>query len=139
MKAKLTREEKSRCHKIIHFTAVAASGVGGGLAQLPGTDNSIIVPLQIGMIIKLGSVFGMTISKSSAEATLATLIATIAGRGISQTLVGWIPGFGNVINASTAAGVTEMIGWAVANEFALQKDRTLSGGNTSNIDNEYKY
>lgn len=133
MKGRMTRDEKNRCHKIIHATALASSGVGAGLAQLPGSDNSVIVPLQIGMIIKLGSVFGMNISKSSAEATLATLIATIAGRGISQALVGWIPGFGNIINASTAAGVTEVIGWAVANEFAIQRDRSLNMDNIHDL------
>lgn len=126
MESKMTFDEKKRCKKIIHVTAIATSGVGGGLAQLPGTDNSIIVPLQIGMIIKLGGVFGIGVTKSSAEATLATLIATISGRGISQVLVGWIPGFGNLINASTAGGITEIIGWAVAKEFKEQSLRSLN-------------
>ena len=32
-------------------------------------------------------------------------------------LCGWIPGFGNIINAGTASVITELIGWAVAEDF----------------------
>lgn len=38
-------------------------------------------------------------------------------------LLGWIPILGNVINAATAAGVTEIIGWSVASEFDNQYNR----------------
>jgi uncharacterized protein (DUF697 family) len=31
--------------------------------------------------------------------------------------VGWIPGFGNAINASTAFAITEAIGWAANDIF----------------------
>jgi hypothetical protein len=43
------------------------------------------------------------------------------GRSISQVLVGWLPIYENIINASTAAGVTETIGWAVAKDFAANE------------------
>jgi uncharacterized protein (DUF697 family) len=32
--------------------------------------------------------------------------------------VGWLPGFGNAINAATAAALTEAIGWAAEEYFA---------------------
>ena len=32
--------------------------------------------------------------------------------------MGWIPGWGNAVNASTAVGITEAMGWAVAEGFA---------------------
>jgi uncharacterized protein (DUF697 family) len=41
----------------------------------------------------------------------------MVGRTASQALVGWIPGFGNAINMTTAAGLTEAIGWIIAKEF----------------------
>ena len=113
----MTSEQKSKCHVIIHGASSAAGAVGGGLAQIPCSDNAVIVPIQIGMIISLGAVFGKTISKTTAKSILKTGTATNVGRGISQILVGWIPVFGNVINATTAAGVTEALGWYVANAF----------------------
>ena len=43
-------------------------------------------------------------------------------------LVGWIPGFGNAINATTAAGITETLGWTVANQFANSGTEDEEGG-----------
>ncbi|WP_105530663.1 hypothetical protein [Solimicrobium silvestre] len=55
---------------------------------------------------------GVSISKGIAADLLLTFTATMVGRTASQFLVGWIPVAGNIINASTAASVTEVIGWA---------------------------
>lgn len=48
------------------------------------------------------------------------MAAATVGRAVSQVLVGWIPGLGNAINASTAAALTESVGWLLAKEFASQ-------------------
>ena len=114
----MTSKEKKKCHAIIHSAALAAGTVGAGLAQLPGSDNAVIIPIQVTMTISLGAVFGRKINESIAKASLATATATVAGRAISQFLVGWIPVFGNAFNAATAAAITESIGWALANDFA---------------------
>ena len=112
--------QTKKCHGIIHSAATLAAGVGFGLAQIPESDNVIIVPIQIGMIISLGTVFGISMDESSAKAALATATATLVGRGISQALVGWIPVFGNMFNATTAFGVTETIGWSMAEDFSAK-------------------
>lgn len=109
--------QKSRCHAIIHSASASAAVIGGGLAQVPCSDNAIITPIQLTMIIALGKVFGIDLSDASAKAALASAAAATVGRAASQVLVGWIPGIGNVINAGTAASVTEGIGWVIASEF----------------------
>lgn len=116
----MTSEQTAKCHAIIHANAAAAGAVGAAGAQLPCADNALLVPIQIEMIVSLGGVFGIEILQSAAESMLATSLTTIFGRGISQVLVGWIPGIGNIINAGTAAGVTETIGWIIANQFDSQ-------------------
>lgn len=113
----MTDEQKKKCHAIIHTASASAAAVGGGLAQVPTSDNAVLVPLQLTMAISLGQVFDRTISEASAKAAIASLAAGTVGRTISQVLVGWIPGVGNAINATTAAGLTEAIGWALAKEF----------------------
>lgn len=113
----MTEIQEKKCHAIIHSAAAAAATAGGLGAQIPMSDSAVIVPIQITMIISLGAVFGIELTKSAAASTLATATASMVGRGISQWLVGWIPGIGNIINASTAAGVTEAIGWAVTAGF----------------------
>ncbi len=93
------------------------------MAQLPGLDAPVLMGIEITMTISLGSVFGVDLDESGAKSIVLATIGTIAGRGISQVLVGWIPGIGNIINAGTAAGIIEVMGWAVANDFANGKNR----------------
>ncbi len=114
----MTNAQEQRCHVIIHTASAAAAAAGAGLAQLPCADAAVIVPIQVGMVVALAGVFGVTLTRTAAESAVATKAATLIGRGVSQLLVGWIPGFGNACNAATAAGVTEAVGWAVARDFA---------------------
>lgn len=122
----LTLQQCKKCHSIIHVSSAAAATVASGLAQLPTSDCTIIVPIQVAMVISLGSVFGIELTKSAARATLASATSTFIGRSISQFLLGWIPVLGNILNATTAAGVTEVFGWAIANDFANQINRKQS-------------
>jgi uncharacterized protein (DUF697 family) len=107
----------NKCNGIIHTASVACGGVGTGMAQIPASDNAVIVPIQMGMIVSLGAVFGLKISDSAAKSIMASAGASITGRTVSQFLVGWMPLIGNTINTATAAGVTEAIGWIAVNNF----------------------
>ena len=96
------------------------------MAQIPLADNAVIAPIQIGMIIKLGNVFGHTITETMAKAIISSAAASFIGRGVSQVLLGWIPGVGNAINTATAAGITEAIGWIAVKEFSSMKPEKKS-------------
>jgi len=113
----LPKEEQEKCEAIIHTAAVAAGGVGTGLAQLPMADNAVITPIQITMITSLGAVFGIRVTESIAKGIIASCATSVAGRSAVQVLVGWVPGLGNAINTATAAGLTEVIGWMAAKHF----------------------
>jgi uncharacterized protein (DUF697 family) len=117
----MTQEQEAKCHAIIHTAATACAGVASGLAQLPGSDNAVIVPIQLVMITSLGAVFGIELTKSGSAAALSTATASLAGRAISQWFFGWIPLAGNLINASTAFTITESIGWSCAKSFESQE------------------
>ena len=113
----MTAAQKAQCHTIIHIAATASAGAGAGMTQVPCSDAAVIVPIQLAMIVTLATVFNIALSRTMAEATFATKAATLVGRGVSQVLLGWVPGLGNALNAATAAGVTEAIGWSVAKDF----------------------
>jgi uncharacterized protein (DUF697 family) len=102
----------NKIHAIIHTASATAAGIGAGLAQLPGSDMPALIALQTAMIVAIGHEHGCEITKTQAKSLLLTLPAGYGGRAISQFLIGWIPGFGNAINAGTAATITESIGWA---------------------------
>jgi len=97
---------------IIGTAAASAAGVGAGLAQIPGSDAPILCGIQTAMIVAIANAYGIAFTKAAAADLLLTFVATIGGRTISQFLVGWIPGWGNAINATTAAALTTAVGVA---------------------------
>ena len=113
----MTDSEKKKCHAIIHTASAAAAGAASGMAQLPGSDNAVLTPIQLTMTISLGKVFNKTLDESAAKAAIGSVAAATVGRTVSQVLVGWIPLIGNAINAATAASITEALGWAIAKDF----------------------
>ena len=114
----MTTNQEALCHSIIPTASAAAGAVGFGLAQLPFADNAVIVPIQVTMTIALGQVFGLDFTRRAAAATAASATGTLLGRTASQLGAGWIPVAGNVLNAGTAASVTEALGWILAEDFA---------------------
>ncbi|MBV5340621.1 MAG: hypothetical protein J0665_13875 [Deltaproteobacteria bacterium] len=112
----------NKIHAIIHTASVTAGGIGAGLAQLPGADMPALAALQTAMIIAIGHEHGCEITKANAKSILLTFPASYGGRALSQFLVGWIPGYGNAINASTAITITETIGWAADSYFEKERD-----------------
>jgi uncharacterized protein (DUF697 family) len=113
----MTNNQKTKCHAIIHSFSTSAAAIGAGLAQIPGSDNLLITPIQLSMTIALGKVFGKSLSDASAKAAIGSAIGTTVGRTLSQILIGWFPGYGNTINASTAFSITQALGWKLAEEF----------------------
>ena len=107
-----------KIHALIHTAAAAAAAAGGELAQVPGSDAAVITPIQVAMIVAIGAEHGTPIGKSAAAELILPFSAAAAGRGLSQCLLGWVPGLGNAINAVTAAALTETIGWAANAYFA---------------------
>ena len=108
---------RSSLHTVIHAASVAAGGVGAGLAQIPGADAPVLMTIQSGLVISIASKFGASLTHTAAVDLVMTFAASMAGRGLSQVLVGWLPGIGNAINAATAASITEAIGWAAVAHF----------------------
>jgi len=109
--------ERRRSRRIVHMAAIAGALAALIMAQLPASDNLILVPIEVIMVIRLGSVFHIDLKKSVSTSFIVGNIATLIGRGISEFLLGWIPVAGNIINALTAAAVIEFFGHAVARSF----------------------
>ncbi len=109
----------ARLNVIIHASAIEASAVGLATAQVPG-DRFIIGGVQIYMIIEIASEFGHSISKSAAESLFYSTISSVVGPEIANQLLKYIPGLGNIINATVAASITETIGWATVKHLEKQ-------------------
>lgn len=115
---KLVEEHSAACHTAIHSATAAISVVAGGLAQIPLSDAVVITPIQISMITAIGKIFEIRIGEAGAKSIIASFTTAVAGRELSQLLLGWIPGAGNVINIATAVALTETLGWNAVDHFA---------------------
>ena len=78
----MTDKQKAECHAIIHTASASCAGVGAGLAQLPGSDNAVITPIQLTMTISLGRVFGKSLTESTALAAIGSVAASTVGRTV---------------------------------------------------------
>lgn len=119
----ITDEQWLECHAIIHTASTLAAGAGAGMAPVPVPDATIIIPIQVSMIISLGKVFGLTLTQSSAQALAMANLEAMIGKTIAKFLTGWIPVIGSVINAGTAAALTESLGWLIVDDFSKRSAR----------------
>lgn len=130
-KVHMPKELKKRCQMVIH-SATAASAAAGAI-PIPMSDAIPITAAQIGMIIALGKEFDITLSDAAAKSILGVGVAQQAGRAVASNLLKAVPGVGTVvggvIGASTAAALTEALGWVIADDFY----RMSQGENPENI------
>ena len=130
-KVHMPKELKKRCQLVIH-SATAASAAAGAI-PIPMSDAIPITAAQIGMIIALGKEFDITLSDAAAKSILGDGVTQQAGRAVASNLLKAVPGVGTVvggfIGASTAAALTEALGWVIADDFY----RMSQGENPENI------
>ena len=114
---------KQNIQEIIRAASDACAGKDGDLAQAPEPDSAALVPIQTAMIIAIASEHGIELTDAAAADLLLKFSTTTRRRQViysRQALVGWLPGIendNNVNNDSTAAALTEAIGWTANSYF----------------------
>ena len=130
-KAHMPKEIEKKCHAAIHTAAAGAAAAGA--IPLPLSDAVPITASQIAMIVALGKVFGITLSQAAAKSVASVAITQQTGRAVFANILKAIPGagvvVGSVVGATTAATLTEALGWIVADDFF----RMANGENPENI------
>jgi uncharacterized protein (DUF697 family) len=114
-------QQLERCNAVIH-TATAASAAAGAI-PIPIADAIPITAAQVTMVIALGSIFDVKITKGAANTILTGVAAPIIGRTIASSFLKFIPVAGWIASAALAALITEVIGWTVAADFAKDYKR----------------
>ncbi len=118
-KVHMPKELEKKCHIAIH-SATAASAAAGAI-PIPMSDAIPITAAQIGMVIALGKAFDITLSESAAKSIMGVGLAQQAGRTVASGVLKMIPGVGTIVGgivgASTAAALTEALGWIIADDF----------------------
>ncbi|WP_425330813.1 hypothetical protein [Helicobacter pylori] len=91
---------------IIHLATGAAGGVG--LIPIPFSDALAIAPIQAGMIYKMND----SVAASLITGLLGVTAVAQVGRTLANGLFKFIPVVGSVAGGTTAAAITEGIGFA---------------------------
>ncbi|NMO18720.1 GTPase [Pyxidicoccus fallax] len=110
-----SKDEKAR--RII-LAASAAAGAAA-VVPIPIADAVAITSIQVGMIISLASLYGMTLSWSSAAGLASAGLAAFVGPMFFQQLVKLLPGVGSIIGPGVATAITLAMGHAF-NRFFMQ-------------------
>ena len=129
---KVNKEIKKK--KVDNIIAVAATAAGvAGATPIPFSDAVVLAPIQIGMITKIGAVYGLDIDSAYLKTIIASasgiLGASFLGRAIVGGLLKLIPGAGSLvggaISAATAAALTTTLGLAYYNALVYLEDNDM--------------
>lgn len=113
---RVDKKKKEDAAKRIIATAAAAAGAAAGVNPLPVPDAAVIIPIQIGMMMGINSVFNISNNniKSMLAPVLGPLALGYAGPQVAAFFAKFIPGIGTavggVINASVASSLTYTAG-----------------------------
>lgn len=76
---------------------------------------------QVTMVVALGKIFGLSLSRAVAKSIVGVGITTNVGRTVASNILKAIPGvnatIGSTVGAGTAVAITETLGWIVADDF----------------------
>ncbi|WP_233201394.1 Era-like GTP-binding protein [Sporosarcina sp. P13] len=104
--------------------ASGASAAAIGAAPIPGADFVPLTALQVGLMLKLSTLYGKPITKDHAkELIIATVVGNI-GKTAFRQIVKVIPGAGVVVAASVAGSMTVALGYAI--KYMYEKDMDLT-------------
>lgn len=110
--------QKDKAKSIIHSASAVAGSVA--LSPIPFTDAALLVPIQVGMITSLFKAYDQKVMQGAIRGAVWAVAATSFGRGVVGNAFKFVPGLGTVagatISATTAVGLTEVIGWAIMDE-----------------------
>ena len=106
------------------IVAAGASSAVIGASPIPGSDFIPLTGIQVGLMVKLSTLYDKPISKDSAkELIIATIIGNI-GKTIFRQVTKFVPGVGSVVGASIAGATTVSLGYAV--KYAHEHDLELN-------------
>ncbi|AZY49185.1 GTPase [Bordetella avium] len=102
----------------IEVSVAAGLAASAAAAPIPFSDAFALVPIQVGMIAKIGITFGMELDTAAittlVTSTLGASAATLIGRSVVSGMLKFIPGAGSAVGgaiaATTAATITKLLG-----------------------------
>lgn len=118
--------KKDEAAIVIH-AASAAAGTAAAV-PIPVADAPVIVAIQVGMAMKLASIYGFGMFGETATSLLKSQLVSMAGRQVASSLTKLIPVLGSVVNAAVAVSFTEGLGWGLVTIYGNVVEEYLKTG-----------
>lgn len=102
----------------VEVKAATAMAVAAATIPIPFSDAVVLLPIQIGMLAKIGSTYGMELNTTAITTLISGALGgsavTLVGRTVVSGMLKIIPGIGSVaggaIAATTAGTLTKLLG-----------------------------
>lgn len=119
--ARLIKEKSSIANRWI--VAASGSATAVGAAPIPGSDFVPLTGIQVGLMVKLATLYEKPLTKAKAKELIIATITGNIGRTLFRQVVKFVPGAGSVAGASIAGGMTLAMGYAM--KYAYENDIEL--------------
>ncbi|WP_454299879.1 YcjF family protein [Salana multivorans] len=117
---------KARAARTTIGSAVAAAATAAAI-PIPFADATILVPIQLGMMARIGQIYRIPFDRAALMSTLATTAATQGGRAAVTGLLKMVPGAGSVVGGLIGAGVASTFTYAMGQAWLVVCQRAASG------------
>lgn len=133
----IDRGAKARQSQAAIRTAVAAAGAAAAI-PIPFADATLLVPIQLGMMARIGQLYQLAFDRAAILSTIATTAATQGGRAAFTGLLKMVPGAGSVVGGIIGAGVATTFTFAMGQAWLVVCQRAAAGqlGALDALDNE---
>lgn len=109
--AKNLKDKSGTANRWIVASASSAAAIGA--LPVPGADIIPLTTIQVGMMVRLATLYDRPLSKENArELALATITGNI-GKNLFRQVVKAVPGAGSIAGGSIAGGMTLALGYAI--------------------------
>ncbi|MGF7127887.1 GTP-binding protein Era [Natronobacillus azotifigens] len=116
--AKHVKEKSPIANKWILSAATSAGAVG--VTPIPGSDIVPITSIQVGLMVKLATLYEKPLSKGKAKELAIAAVTGNIGKSIFRQAVKLIPGAGSIAGAGIAGSLTMALGYSM--KYAYEKD-----------------
>jgi uncharacterized protein (DUF697 family)/GTP-binding protein EngB required for normal cell division len=108
------------------IAAAVTAATAAGATPIPFSDAAVLVPIQIGMMVRIANLYDLGLQRSTAIAITATSAATQAGRSVVTGLLKFVPGV-NVAAMAISAGVAGAITYGMGEAWHLICKKIAAG------------
>ena len=92
------------------IAAAAATAAAAAAVPIPVADAATLAPIQLGMMGRIASIYGLDVKTMLSPAAVAQLAIQVSGKALAKSFIKLVPGIGSVINATVAAVLTSTAG-----------------------------